>query len=290
MRYRVTHKTSYHYDDVVSSSYGQIHLLPRDVPGQICFDSSASVDPAPADQREHTDFFGNRFVYFEIITPHRDLIVTSTGTVEVAGRRVHLSVSAEQRWEDARLAGRREPQTVDDVQFVLDSGLASVTPEVTAYALPSFPPGRPVVESFVELGERIHGDLKYEPGATSVATTAGEALARGAGVCQDFAHVMIACLRSLGLAARYVSGYIETDPPPGEARRLGADVSHAWAALLVPAVGWVDFDPTNRQLINDRYVTTAWGRDYRYIPPLKGVIFTDSTKHELEVSVDVVRV
>ncbi len=290
MKYRVTHKTSYHYDDVVSSSYGQIHLLPRDGPGQICAHSSATVDPAPADQREHTDFFGNRFVYFEIVTPHRDLIVTSTSTVEVAGRPARLSVPAEQPWEDARLAGRREPETVDDVQFVLDSGLASVTPELAAYALPSFPPGRPVLESFVELGERIHGDLKYEPGATSVATTAGEALARGAGVCQDFAHVMIACLRSLGLAARYVSGYIETDPPPGEARRVGADVSHAWAALLVPAVGWVDFDPTNRQLINDRYVTTAWGRDYRDIPPLKGVIFTDSTKHELEVSVDVMRV
>jgi transglutaminase-like putative cysteine protease len=290
VRYRVTHKTSYHYDDVVSSSYGQIHLLPRDGPGQICADSSASVDPAPADEREHTDFFGNRFVYFEIVTPHRDLIVTSTTTVEVAGRRTHQSASSEQRWEDARLAGRREPETVDDVQFVLDSGLASVTPEVAAYARTSFPPGRPVLESFVDLGERIHGDLKYEPGATSVATTAAEALARGAGVCQDFAHVMIASLRSLGLAARYVSGYIETDPPPGEARRQGADVSHAWAALLVPGVGWVDFDPTNRQLINDRYVTTAWGRDYRDIPPLKGVIFTDSTKHELEVSVDVVRV
>jgi transglutaminase-like putative cysteine protease len=290
VNYQVSHKTSYHYDDVVSASYGQIHLLPRDGPNQTCLDSIASIDPLPADQREHVDFFGNRFVYFEIVSPHRDLIVTTTSTVEVGGRQDHLSMVAGQPWEEARLAGPLQPEAIDTVQFVLDSPLASVSPEVAAYASPSFSPGRPVLEALVELGERIHGDLQYEPGATSVATTAAEALAGRAGVCQDLAHVMIACLRSLGLAARYVSGYIETDPPPGEARRIGADMSHAWAALLVPAVGWVDFDPTNRQLINDRYVTAAWGRDYRGIPPLKGVIFTDGTKHELEVSVSVVRV
>ena len=289
MKYHVRHRTAYHYDDDVSSSYGQIHLLPRHSPGQVCHDSAAHIEPAPADQREHTDFFGNRFIYFEITTPHRDLIVTTTSTVEIDGRQSHLSVLADQPWEDAR-PGPDGDDSIEAGQFVLDSPLATVTADVADYAAKSFPPRRPVIEALVELSERVHDDLRYEPGSTSVTTSAAEALAGGVGVCQDFAHVTIACLRSVGLAARYVSGYMETDPPPGRPRLVGADVSHAWAALFVPSVGWVDVDPTNRQLVNDRYVPTGWGRDYRDVPPLNGVIFTNGTNHDLEVSVDVVRI
>ena len=157
------------------------------------------------------------------------------------------------------------------------------------YAAPSFPTGRPVIEALVDLAGRIHTDFVYEPGSTSVTTSVDEVLTARKGVCQDFAHLAIGCLRSLGLAARYVSGYLETRPPPGKDRLQGADVSHAWAALWVPGGGWIDVDPTNEQLVDERYVTTAWGRDYADIPPLKGVIFTKALAHELEVDVDVVR-
>jgi transglutaminase-like putative cysteine protease len=184
----------------------------------------------------------------------------------------------------------RDPEIVDALQFCLDSPLAASSPDLASYGRTSFVPGRPVVEALADLAERIHGDFAYTPGATSVRTSAEEVLARRKGVCQDFAHLAIGCLRSLGMAARYVSGYLETDPPPGQPRLQGADVSHAWASLFVAGAGWVDIDPTNNQLVNDRYITTAWGRDYGDVPPLKGVIFTEGTTHDLEVIVDVVRI
>lgn len=288
MRYQITHRTSYRYDDEVSTSYGRIHLLPRDAPGQVCLASSTTVDPRASDTMEHRDFYGNRAVYFEIPSVHRHLTVTASSTVEVDGRQAHLCLLHDQPWEDVRAAAAADPERHETADFTLPGGLASPTPELAVYAAATFTPRRPVLEAVAELAERIHDDLAYAPGSTTVDTTAGEVLSLGSGVCQDFAHVAIACLRAVGLPARYVSGYLETDPPPGRPRLIGADVSHAWASLHVPGVGWVDLDPTNRQLVNDRYVTTAWGRDYRDVPPLKGVIFTDSTQHELEVSVDVV--
>jgi transglutaminase-like putative cysteine protease len=147
-----------------------------------------------------------------------------------------------------------------------------------------------VLDAVTDLSSRIYRDFKFLPGVTEVKTTIEEVFARRAGVCQDFAHVAIGCLRSLGLAARYVSGYLETRPPPGKPRLAGADVSHAWASVFVPGSGWADIDPTNDQLVNDRYVTTAWGRDYTDVPPLKGVIFTQGDVQDLKVSVDVIPV
>jgi transglutaminase-like putative cysteine protease len=247
------------------------------------------IDPPPTDQFEHRDYFGNRVVYFEISSPHRRLDVSAESVVETDGRQSHLSLLTDQPWEAARPTTASAPDAAAATDYVLDSPLASVTPALGAYARSSFSPGRPLVEALTDLGDRIHRDLRYRPGSTSVSTTADQALAAGQGVCQDFAHVMIAGLRSLGLAARYVSGYLETDPPPGQPKLVGRDVSHAWASLYVPGVGWVDYDPTNRQLVDDRYVTTAWGREYGDIPPIKGVIFTEGMSSELEVAVDVVR-
>jgi transglutaminase-like putative cysteine protease len=172
---------------------------------------------------------------------------------------------------------------------VLDSPLASTSAVLEEYARPSFPSGRPAIAAFQELATRIHHDFTYEPGSTTVRTTVDEVFAGRKGVCQDFAHLAIGCLRSMGLAGRYVSGYLETRPPPGRPRLVGADVSHAWASIFVSPVGWVDVDPTNDRLVDDHYVTTAWGRDYGDVPPLKGVIFTEATEHELEVMVDVER-
>ncbi len=299
-RYRVAHTTTYHYRDEVSASYGQVHLLPRDTPAQRCETSSVAIDPEPHDYRERYDFFGNRVGYFEILAAHRKLSVSTTSWVDVAPERRHQTVALAAHpardlpWESARVTpGVMDAAACaegdDGVEFVLDSPLVATSGDLAAYGAVSFLPGRPVVEALQDLTERIHSDFPYKPGATGVTTTAAQVLAKGEGVCQDFAHLAIGCLRSLGLGARYVSGYLETFPPPGRPRLTGADVSHAWAAALVPGVGWLEIDPTNRQFANDRYVVAAWGRDYTDVPPLKGVIFTEGTKHDLEVMVDVVR-
>jgi transglutaminase-like putative cysteine protease len=278
--FRVTHRTAYHYEEPVSSSFGQMHLLPRSLAGQVSHGTKVDIEPRPSFYRERKDFFGNNVAYFEIASPHRTLAVTTTSTVDVEGRRASLPLGSNQPWEDARLG----PSV-----FCLDSPLAATSPGLAEYGQGSFWPGRPVLEALEDLAQRIYTDFAYTPGATSVTTSAEEVLVKRTGVCQDFAHLAIGCLRSLGMAARYVSGYLETDPPPGQPRMQGADVSHAWASLFVPEAGWVDVDPTNRQLVNDRYITTAWGRDYGDVPPLKGVIFTEGTTHELEVVVDVIR-
>jgi transglutaminase-like putative cysteine protease len=290
VKFHVTHRTAYHYDDVVSCSYGLVHLLPRDRLGQICHDAVLRVEPVPDEQRDYRDFFGNRVTYFEILSSHEDLAVTATSTVGVDGRQNIVPLVVSQAWEGARVMDRSNPEDLEATQYILDTDLAPGSEAMRLYAAPSFSPARPVLEALIDLAKRIHDDFAYKPGVTSVNTTADEVLSGRAGVCQDFAHVTIGCLRSLGLAARYVSGYLETDPPDGEARLQGADASHAWASLYVPGAGWLDVDPTNRQLVNDRYITVAWGRDYRDIPPIKGVIHTDGTRHELEVSVEVARI
>ena len=196
------------------------------------------------------------------------------------------------RWElvaDLLRTGT-DPAVVDASEFRLPSRLIELTDDVADYARPSFPPDRPVVLGALDLVHRIHAEFDYEPGVTSVSTKLDEVLAHRSGVCQDFAHLLVGCLRSLGLAARYVSGYLETQPPPGKTKLQGADASHAWVGLFVPGHGWVDLDPTNDLVVDDRFVVTAWGRDYGDVPPLKGVIFTESAKSTLDVAVDVTRV
>ncbi|MDT7591235.1 MAG: hypothetical protein QOH45_766 [Pseudonocardiales bacterium] len=292
MAYEVTHRTEYRYPSTVSSSFGEIIMLPRDLPGQACVRSELVIDPAPHDLRQRIDFFGNRVAYFAVLAPHTRLSVTATSLVRVHGRRAESAPALEIGWEQAR--DRLRADTVGELlearQFVLDSPLVTLSEQLAEYAAPSFPPGQPVLAAVTDLASRIYRDFEFLPGATEVKTTIDEVFARRAGVCQDFAHVAIGCLRSLGLAARYVSGYLETRPPPGKARIAGADVSHAWVSAFVPGAGWVDVDPTNDQLVNDRYVTTAWGRDYTDVPPLKGVIFTQGDVQDLRVSVDVIPV
>jgi transglutaminase-like putative cysteine protease len=295
VRYQITHRTTYRYQTEVTGSYGKLTLFPRDFTGQRCESNRVVIDPRPDDYREHDDYYGNRTAFFAIATPHRTLEVTSTSIVAV-DRGDALAGRDDVPWEAARLGpgtGRRaEPldeATVEACEFTLDSPLVGLSEDLADYARVSFTPGRAALEALADLGSRIHRDFTYETGVTTTTTQATEALARRRGVCQDFAHVAIGCLRSLGLAARYASGYIETDPPPGQARLAGADASHAWASLFLPTGGrWVGVDPTNEQFVGDRYVTVAWGRDYTDIPPLKGVIFTEGTDHELSVDVDVV--
>ncbi len=291
-RLHVTHRTEYRYESEVSSSYGQLHQLPRQVPGrQRCEPTTVTTDPAAADMRTRVDYFGNSCSFFHIDEPHTTLVVTATTVVELTPVAAHLPLDGALTWEEARagIVGSTDPGSLAAREFILDSPLVAASEALADYARPSFPPGRPLVDAVRDLSRRIHTDFEFVPGATTVTTTIEEIFAARKGVCQDFAHVAIGCLRSMGLPGRYVSGYLETLPPPGGPRLVGADVSHAWVATYLPGNGWVDLDPTNDTVPDDRYVVTAWGRDYADVPPLKGVIFTDSTSDELRVMVDVVR-
>jgi transglutaminase-like putative cysteine protease len=288
--YRVTHRTEYGYERDVSESYGQLHLLPRELPGQRLRTAAVTIDPAPEIYRERVDFFGNRTGFFAIHEPHLALTVTATSTVDVDDRTEGLSLFGHRPWEEVRdqIEQRTAAERIEAVQFTLDSPLVKASDGLREYASRSFTPGRPLLEAIASLSSQIYADFEYKPGSTSVNTPLAKVFEQRQGVCQDFAHLGIACLRSLGLAARYVSGYLETDPPPGADKLQGADGSHAWLSVLVPEAGWLDIDPTNNQFVNGRYVVTAHGRDYRDVPPLNGVIYTGGKTKSLQVKVDVV--
>jgi len=290
--YEVTHRTEYRYETDVSDSYGQLHLLPRNLPGQRCHSADVVVDPTPEDYRERVDYFGNRVSYLAIHRPHRALTVTARSIVEVDERPDGLSLFGHRPWEQARDAARggHALDPLDALQYGLDSPLVEAAPEFAEYAATSFTPGRPLFNAVADICHRINSDFEYKPGSTSVRTPLAHVFTERTGVCQDFAHVGIACLRSIGLPARYVSGYLETDPPPGRPKLQGADGSHAWLSVLVPQAGWLDVDPTNDRLANSRYIVTAYGRDYSDVPPLSGVIYTEGKTESLRVLVDVVAV
>lgn len=289
--YRVTHRTTYYYEADVSASYGRMRLLPRDVPGQQrCLESRITIEPDPADHSQHVDLFGNRTDYMSIDQPHRMLTITAHSLVEVDAP-TPLPLAGDEPWERVRDAvGAGGPDDVDAVHFSLDSPRIVPTADFAAYAEPSFWPGRPIAEAVLDLSSRIHRDFEFVPDETDVDTPVEDVLAGRKGVCQDFAHVGIACLRALGLPARYVSGYLETDPPPGLPKLTGADVSHAWFSVLIPGAGWLDVDPTNDQVRGTRYIVTAFGRDYSDVAPVSGVIYTRGRTTSLEVTVDVVSV
>lgn len=288
MKYRVVHTTRYAYAIPVVQAHNEARLQPRETPRQHCALSAVRVDPPPAVEAERADFFGNRVRYFALQETHDRLVVTATSEVEVRAP-APLDLARGPRWEDAlaALAAAETPELRGARLFVLDSPHVAVGDGVRAFAAPSFAPGRPLLAAVADLSARIHREFHFDPASTTVATPLDDVLAQRHGVCQDFAHLAIACVRAMGLPARYVSGYLETVPPSGRARLQGADASHAWLAVYVPGQGWVDFDPTNDLVPDERHVTTAWGRDYADVTPLKGVIFGGGA-HTLEVAVDVV--
>jgi transglutaminase-like putative cysteine protease len=287
-RYRLVHRTEYTYDDEVTSSFGLAHLLPRVTDHQHPLIATLEVDPTPSELREHSDFFGNRAAYVQVDSPHRRLVITASSEVEVAPRPALELAALTQPWEAVRdtIALGDDPAAVEARSFVLHSPLVPAWPEVADFAAPLFAPGRPIGAALGDLVSRIHQEFEYSPGATTVSTTLPEVLAAGRGVCQDFAHLAVGALRSVGLAARYVSGYLETTAPSGRPRLVGADASHAWVATYLPDRGWVELDPTNGVLVDERYVVAAHGRDYADVTPIKGVIFTDSKESTLRVQVD----
>lgn len=292
MKYRVVHRTSYRYDAPISLGYSVARLTPRTYPGQVCHDSTTVIDPTPDDRADRTDAFGNEVTWFSLERPHDHLDVVATSEVTVEGEPAALLMAASQRWDEVRdtLAHGGSSDLVVARSYVMPSPLVSLVPGLEEFVAPSFPPDRPLVDAVVDLMGRIHRDFTYDPGFTSVATPLSEVLEHRRGVCQDFAHLAIACLRSRGLAARYVSGYLETIPPPGQERLEGADASHAWFSVFVPEVGWIDLDPTNDQAVGNRHITLGWGRDYRDVAPLVGVLYTGGAGQHLEVAVDVVAI
>ena len=288
MKYRITHSTTYEYGDAVSLSHNIARLRPRNNGAQqICLEHHLSVLPAPSDRSDSLDYFGNHISYFSLQEPHNQLKITARSEVEISPA-VRPDFSVGSPWETVRegLLASADPATRAAREFTFDSPYVIRSTELATYALASFAPGRPFLECLLDVTERIHREFEFLPGATKVGTPVADILRMRKGVCQDFAHLELGCLRSIGFAARYVSGYLVTTPPPGSSRLQGADVSHAWIGVFAPGLGWIDFDPTNGLMPSDSHITVGWARDYDDIGPVRGVIVGGRHQH-LDVSVDV---
>ena len=272
-RYRVTHETAYDYSVKVTSAHQLAHLRPRNTPWQKVTHHGLVIEPEPSERAEGTDYFGNAVVRFAIDVPHELLRVTAESEVEIEAHAPDAA-TASPPWESALATpGVWGPQVDLDVeQYRLASPMVPVSAESGAYARESFAAGRPWLDAMLDLTHRIHAEFSYDPKATTVSTQVREVLEHRRGVCQDFAHLMLSCLRTLGLSARYVSGYVLNQVPEGAPRLSGADASHAWVAAHCPDLGWVAFDPTNGKLADLEFVTLGWGREYSDISPLSGVV------------------
>jgi transglutaminase-like putative cysteine protease len=289
VRYRVTHRTTYAYEEMVSICHNEIRLTPRRTLSQECLQTSLEVEPAPAVLNPELDYFGNPLSFFTLEEPHQRMVVTAQSQLAVEPRPEPLPEKTV-AWNKLRerLACDLTEAGLAAFSFTFESPLVQRLTELEQYAVPSFPAGAPVLEAVLDLTRRIHRDFAYRPGATSVTTPLAELFAARAGVCQDFAHLEIACLRALGLAARYVSGYVRTQRPKDSERLVGADASHAWLSVYCGEAGWVDLDPTNDILPSDQHLTLAFGRDYGDVSPIKGVLLGGG-EHSVEVAVEVVR-
>lgn len=289
MSYTVTHSTTYRYSMDVSVSHHIVRQAPRAMPSQKVLAVQLDVSPSPAILSERTDYYGNRTAYFTVESPHRQLVVTTRSTVELQPV-PRPKPAATTAWEKVRAACSVDLLTSDSEagELIFDSPHVPRSPEYAKYTAESFPAGRPILDGVVDYIARIFRDFAFDKRATTVATPVDEVFRLRRGVCQDFAHFAIAGLRSLGLPARYVSGYLETLPPPGKPRLIGADASHAWLSVWCGEHGWIDADPTNNLLPGDRHITLAWGRDYSDVSPHRGVV-VGGGNHKLQVSVDVLR-
>jgi len=283
MKLRAEHTTTYLYSGPVSICHTEVHLMPRTDRNQHVLDHRLMIHPAPEQTFPRRDYFGNDAAYFSIHEPHRTLTITAHSLMEVE-KADPLEPSLTPAWEEARGQQWRdsEPRAMREYQFVFPSPRIPIGLEFSDYAKPSFPEERPLLDAALDLCHRIHEDFEYDQRATTVSTPVAELLQKRRGVCQDFAHFMIACLRSHGLAARYVSGYLRS----GNAELIGAEASHAWVSVFCPGIGWLDLDPTNDCQVNGDHLTVAWGRDYSDVPPVKGVAI-GGLDHVINVSVRV---
>ncbi|KQR81489.1 transglutaminase [Burkholderia sp. Leaf177] len=287
-RLSVTHRTTYRYSTLVATAQHLATIRPLNLPWQRVLAHEESIEPQPLFINSRVDTFGNELLYFSLETPHRSLQLVSETTVELSPRWATLDPAATPAW-DAVAASMRfkagaafQPET----EFCFASPNVGLSAELRAYAAASFSPGRPLAEGAIDLMHRVHADFEYRPSATSYDTPAHRAFEMRRGVCQDFAQVMIGCMRALGVPARYVSGYLRNDPPPGQVKLIGADASHAWVSVFCPGSGWIDLDPTNDVLADLEHVTLAIGRDYSDVSLLRGMILGGGS-HRVDVGVTV---
>jgi transglutaminase-like putative cysteine protease len=285
MVYKIVHRSTYKYKHSVSVGNHVACLKPRSSAHQQLVETHLDIQPAPATRTERTDYFGNLLCFFTVQEPHKELVVEARS--EVIANAGSARAESAPTWEEVAtsLPLDLSPAGLEAYQFAFESPRIRARPEFAAYALRSFTPGRPMPEALLDLTARIHNDFRFDSKVTNVRTPAEEVFRRRRGVCQDFAHVQIACLRSINLAARYVSGYLRTYPPPGKPRLIGADASHAWVSAYCPGVGWLDVDATNNVVPSDGHVTLAWGRDYGDVSPLRGLVLGGGA-HTLKVGVD----
>jgi transglutaminase-like putative cysteine protease len=270
-RYQIHHETEYRYEWPADSAWQLAHLRPRQTARQTLCDHALRVEPSPAEMADGVDYFGNPVQRFAVPGPHAGLRVCSRADVIVQPARLPAEAGA---WEVSARALREGDPALrwELVQFAQGSPFVPLLPDALLLARQEFVPGRDALAGLLGLARRIRERYRFDPDATQVGTPLAEVLARRRGVCQDFAHLMISGLRGLGLPARYVSGYLLTQPPPGQPRLIGADATHAWVAVWLAGLGWVDVDPTNGRMADQGFITLGWGRDYGDVPPLRGVV------------------
>lgn len=287
LSFHISHRTLYEYQSPVTQAEHLVKLRPRRLRSQRRLQHELSINPRPTLSDTHTDYFGNQTSLIGHQTPLDRLEIVSESQVAVALPFVPDPAETP-AWENvrARILTDRGGPTLEALEYCFDSPAISIPTGIHNYAAPSFSPGRPLLEAAADLTKRIFEDFEFDPTATTVSTPVEKVLEERRGVCQDFAHFQIACFRAIGLAARYVSGYLETAPPPGGVKLIGADASHAWVSIFCPDIGWIDLDPTNGCLPSMRHITIGWGRDYTDICPIKGVI-VGGHDPELKVAVDV---
>jgi transglutaminase-like putative cysteine protease len=287
--FRVVHRTTYVYGSTMTDGYSVVWLTPRATPWQEVRECRVVLEPAASETDSYPDLFGNVVHQFGLHEPHAQMVVSAVSTVDVEERGVPVDATP---WEQvATLAASATGELALDIGMFRSSSslidLRALHSELSRLTGALFTPGRPIIAAVDALCSEIHDGFDFDSKFSTVSTPLTEVLEQRKGVCQDFAHLAVACLRSLGLAARYVSGYIETRPPPGKPRLVGADASHAWCSVWTPLAGWVDFDPTNGHLPVNRHITVAWGRDYADVTPVRGVMIGPATTQKLTVSVDV---
>lgn len=287
MIYEVSHRTVYRYSTPVVQSQHIVHMTPRAVDRQRVRGHALVIAPTPTIKTERIDYFGNRVVLFDIEQEHKELIVHAKSTIGVTPSGP-IDLAASTPWDELapRIADPRAGTDLEVARYACASKHTRATHDIAAYARQSFPAGRPVLHGAWSLVERIYSDFTFDPTATDISTPVTQVLQQRRGVCQDFSHLALACLRALRLSARYVSGYILTRPPVGAPRLAGADASHAWISVWSPEFGWVDFDPTNGLMPKDEHITIAYGRDYDDVSPIGGILLGGS-EHSVTVGVDV---
>lgn len=292
MIYRIRHITEYVYNSPVSLCYNLAHLLPRSTHHQTCQSTLIHIKPKPSYSHKRLDYFGNNTYYFVLEEPHKALSIDVVSEISTEPVFSSLNLELGMTCLEAKrmLESDQDPDVLEAREFVMDSPMIKRSDALADYAKDLFKDETPFLSAVMALTSRIFKEFKYDPQSTTIATPLNEVLEHKHGVCQDFAHLAIGCLRSLGYAARYVSGYLETLPPPGQEKLIGADASHAWFAVYSPGEGWFEFDPTNDNMPGEQHITAAWGRDFTDVSPLQGVIFDGGGTQQLSVSVDVQRI